>query len=370
MFIRNCAAAGRGPRAGLSILLLALAGPACLFGQAGEKQSPWQARFNQAYQEAQTAESAGQWQQAAEAYREVQRLAPHEITTLVALARCYGRLGKNDEAFGCLSEAVEHGWNQTEQLQTEEAFAALRTRDDFAKLIRRIAEIESENLVVYLPPRLASGPAPLLIAFHGRGENPHYFLSTWKEAADQLGAVLVLPRGVRREANNLLNLWEQRGAKTVDLAACAKLAEQAIEQARKRHAIDPERIVLSGYSQGGAVALGLLAMNPERYAGAFVQATTYSGPESGWARKPSDNRGGPGVGGHRVYLIAGELDKLRPQTESAATDLKAAGWDIRLDIVENVGHEPPIDNSRRQAEAVRFILRQDRNSGEAAPQGR
>ncbi len=332
-------------------LLLVVVAAMAIANSAVAQTSERMARFNQAYEEAQSAEGAGQWSRAAALYEEVLRLGPHEIVSLASLARCRARLNQPDEALRCLAEAVEHGWNQVEKLRTEPAFEDLRNRPEFEKLIVRIAEVEREEIVIYVPPALKPGPhPPLIIAFHGRGENPHYFLSQWKEAADKLGAVVALPRGVRRAGDGLLNLWEQKGAKPadVDLPACAKLADTAIELAKKRHAIEPQRIVLAGYSQGGAVALKLLAAQPERYAGAFAQATLYQPPAPSWPAALAKNR--------RVYLIAGELDRLRPQTESAVSDLKAAGWDVRVDTVPKVGHEPPEDNPRRQVEAVEWIL--------------
>lgn len=330
-----------------AIALIFAASPA-----ARAQQSEKVTRLNKAYEAAMAAEAADRWDEAVRLYREVLTLAPHEITSLASLARCCGRLGKPDEALAALQEAVEHGWNQVEQLKSEPAFDALRARPEYATLLERIAEVDAQNILIYVPASAKREPAPpLIVAFHGRGENPHYFLSAWRQAADELGAVLALPRGVRRAARNMLNMWDTPDAPgaPVDLAACAPLALEAIELAAKRHPIDRDRIILAGYSQGGAVALGLLAKDPQRYAGALAQASIYKGAAEDWSATPAADR-------RPVYLLVGDEDKLRPQSETARDHLKAAGWNVHFELVEKTGHEPPEDNPRRQVAAIRHIL--------------
>lgn len=321
------------------------------------QQSEWETKFRNVWADAQAAEEAKNWAQAAELYAEVLKLNPHEPVSMVSRARSLCHLGRCAEAPRLLAGAVESGWNQADLLRSDPAFESLRGSEEFAKLFARIEQIEAENILVYVPPGVdATKPAPLIVAFHGRGENPHLFLPTWKEAADSLGAVVAAPRGPHRLNNGLINVWEspearkERRSAEVDTAACARLLDEAIALAEKRCRIDPQRIVLAGYSQGGAVALELLAEQPQRFAGAFAQATLYRerGVEH-WRAAAAKHAG-------RVYLLAGELDKLRPHSERANAELTGGGWIVRYDVVPGAGHEPPDDNTRRQVEAVRFVL--------------
>lgn len=321
------------------------------------QQNDWAKKFDAAWKAAESAEKAKDWKRAAGFYREVTLLIPHESTTKVALARCVARQGEKDEPLRLLEDAVELGWNQPKTLRDEPAFERLRVDPRYHQLYDRIAEIEKESIVVYLPPKLDKAkPVPLIVAFHGRSENPHAFLPTWKEAANSLGAVVVAPRGMHRISDNLLNVWEgpdatrDRDTARIDFSGCKKLTEKAIRLAKEKASIDDRKIILAGYSQGGVVALRLLCDAPKQYAGAFAQATVYKplGVEA-WRVARSGRSG-------RVYLLAGELDSLRPRAEQAYEELKSAGWSVQLEIVPGCGHEPPANNSERQIEAIRHIL--------------
>lgn len=321
------------------------------------QQSDWSRKFDAAWTKAQAAEAARNWSDAARLYADVIELLPDESTSRVALARAQAHLNRLDDALANLALAVELGWNDDDQLRSDPAFTPLRDRPAFKQLIARIDQIEREPIVVYVPPRLdPTSPAPLILAFHGRGENPHYFIRTWKQAADDLGAVVAAPRAPHRVNKRLLNVWELQGgtnrrdASDIDLDAARRLTREAIDLAGKNARIDPKRIILTGYSQGGAVALDLLTDDPSRYAGALVQASLYKSLGADRWKKAA-TRANP-----RVAIIAHQLDPLRPRSEDARTELVAAGIPVLFELVENVGHEPPADNPSRQAAAVRYIL--------------
>lgn len=146
---------------------------------AHSQESDWQQRFQSAQSAAQAAEERQDWPDALRRYEEVLKLIPGEITTLASLAKCHLYLNEPDKALDRLAEAVEHGWNQKKALDSDAVFECLRGREWYKRLLGRIDEIEKENIVVHVPPGLdRSMPAPLLLAFHGRGENPHIFLPT------------------------------------------------------------------------------------------------------------------------------------------------------------------------------------------------
>lgn len=331
----------------------------CVPTLAAAQPSVWQVRFEKTWKAALAAEKSQEWEKALRLYSEVQQLLPRESTTLISRARCLSRLRRQDESLKCLQQAVESGWTQDTVLREDPAFDQLRKKGAFRKLIKRMNEIKQERILLYVPPTVdPTKPAPLIIAFHGRNENPHYSLPSWKEASDTLAAVVVAPRGMHRRGENLLHVWEDpRTAKNtsdIDLPACAAIAREAITLAERKCRIDPRRIVLAGYSQGGAVALALLGKEPDRYVGAFAQASL---------RPPRDKKyWESALGGRqkRVFLIAGELDHLRSHSERASADLRAAGLQVRYEVIPGVGHEPPEDNVRRQVEAIRFVLGEGR----------
>lgn len=321
------------------------------------QDSEWKTQFEETWQAAIAAEQGRQWANAAALYAKVQELIPGESTTLVARARCLANLGQNEDTFKCLERAVESGWTMEEELRQEEAFAKLRSDGRFARLLKRMAEIRDEPIVVYVPPgHDCTVAAPLIVAFHGRGENPHFFLPSWHEAAKELGFVLVAPRATRTLGNGLLHVWEREGAassRDIDLAAAQPLLERSLELARQKCSIDEQRIILAGYSQGGAVALGLLANEPSRFAGVFAQASLYAPPDQqappvGQLQEPK-----------RACLLYGEFDKLQREGRQAKADLEEAGWNVRLKVISGVGHETPPENTRLQVESIEFLLGRD-----------
>lgn len=327
----------------------------CAPTSAAPQQSAWQVNFQKTWKAAQAAEEAREWQNALRLYTEVQQLIPREQTTLVSRARCLSKLHRLDEALECLQQAVESGWTQDAVLTEDPAFERLRKKGVFQKLIKRMNKIKQERILLYVPPTVnLTKPAPLIIAFHGRGENPHFFLPSWKEASNRLAAVVVAPRGIHSRGGNTLYVWEDpktaKNGSEVDLPACTAIAREAILFAKRKCRIDPRRVVLAGYSQGGAVALALLGKEPDRYLGAFAQASLFPPRDKKYWESALCGRQ------KRVFLIAGELDTLRSHSDRACADLRAAGWQVRYEVLPGVGHEPPEDNAQRQVEAIRYVL--------------
>lgn len=122
---------------------------------------------------------------------------------------------------------------------------------------------------VYIPPK-HDDPAPLVIAMHGTGGNentlfddPAYQFVTLKQAADRHGMIVVSPNG--------RGITEYRGIGEDDVL-------QVLAEVRKRYAIDPLRIYLTGHSMGGTGAAYLAMRHPDLFAAAAPLAAAYSYP--------------------------------------------------------------------------------------------
>jgi predicted esterase len=142
------------------------------------------------------------------------------------------------------------------------------------------------------------------------------------------------------------------------LAALDEAAERvdaAVDEAARRSKVDRGRVVLAGFSQGGGVALRLVADRPDRFRGAVaVNSLCQPLDKASWQKAA----GGHGV---RVCVICGEYDKLLGRSKSAAEVLKAAKVPSRFDTVEKCGHEYPPDASDRLQAAARFVLTGERS---------
>jgi phospholipase/carboxylesterase len=106
---------------------------------------------------------------------------------------------------------------------------------------------------------------PLLVWLHSAGDDenqlrrvmPHVSLRNY---------VSVAPRGVVTEECGYSYRWSEAIA-SPDRAWHA--VQQAIEAARKQYNVHPERVFLAGLHDGGAMAMRLALLQPERFAGAI-----------------------------------------------------------------------------------------------------
>lgn len=340
-------------------LMLVTVGASILFAPAGAaaQKSDWAIKFENLWSKAQEADGAERWAEAVRYYTEVRSILPFEAMSCYRSAVCYAHLGRKDEAFASLTDAVRFGWDDKAGIVAEEAFQSLHAHPRYRKLLDQADAVRDEPILVYVPDTIdCTKPAPLIVALHGRGENPHAHLPFWKDAADRLGAVVTVPRGVRKGHISLLNTWDKpdiantRDTSDIDGEASKKIVDEAIALAAEKCHIDERRIVLAGYSQGGAVALRLLVDDPHRYAGAFTMATLYKSPGVDAWRKANETRK------IRVRLLTGELDRLKRHSEKANRELTEAGVEVSLISMPSVGHEPPADWVDRQVNGVRLIL--------------
>ncbi len=116
-----------------------------------------------------------------------------------------------------------------------------------------------------------SGPYPAIVAFHGWGSNALDLLAMAPYVAH--GRLLALcPQGplvVNRETIGgfaWFPLTSQLELRLADVESSLKQAEQFLDEALTRYPIDPNRLAVLGFSQGGVIAYGLALRRPERYA--------------------------------------------------------------------------------------------------------
>ena len=132
------------------------------------------------------------------------------------------------------------------------------------------------KMFTYLPDTLRN-PAPLVVVMHGCNQNAADYLaqSGWREAADADGFVLLLPE--QRSVNHptrCLNFAER-----LDLirdSGEALSIRQMVAHAAGRHAVDADRVFVTGLSAGGGMTSVMLATYPDVFAaGAIVAGLPY-----------------------------------------------------------------------------------------------
>jgi predicted esterase len=132
----------------------------------------------------------------------------------------------------------------------------------------------SRDPIVFVPESLATDePVPLLVALHGAGGDAQGGLSVLRAAAEALGIVILAPAS--RAAT-----WDAvRGGFGPDTV----VIDRALEEVFSFVPVDPQRIGVTGFSDGASYALGLGLANGDlfRRVVAFSPGFVPPGPQNG-----------------------------------------------------------------------------------------
>ena len=202
-------------------------------------------------------------------------LLENEPSSLILLARCESQLNRIEDGLASLTKAVNAGWEDFRQLETEVDLARLRESPSFSRIVQQAREnFDRSYLIIDGSLAERNGPAPLVLLLHGRGELPHMQARIWEEAAKANGWILVVPKGVRRLGP--VYAWEKVGATETWQVARAEILRRCQKyhaDIQKSHAIGP--CIVAGFSQGGVAALEVLNGNPETIRGAVLFASAF-----------------------------------------------------------------------------------------------
>jgi predicted esterase len=310
------------------------------------------------WEQAEKAVMKGDYTRAAASYAEVAKLLPFEPSVRFRLACCHAQLGDKDRALASLAEAVARGWDDTKRLTSAEHLSGLRGEPRFGQIVEEAKACEREELILYAGRGVdRARPAPLVIVLQGLGAGPRAELPYWQPVADRLGLILAMPRAPTK-AGSLLYGWHRSGAKDskaldyFDLATATARIESARKAAEEKYAIHNARVALAGFSQGGGVALRLLADAPEKYVGGVAVAGLHQTHDAMQWHAAAHKKA------VRVALAAGKLDRLLPRTQSAAEALRKAKVPVDYQEWEGVGHEYPTGYSERLIAMLAFVMDQ------------
>jgi predicted esterase len=266
-------------------------------------------------------------------------------------ASLLARMGNVEEAERVLAEAVEHGgWWSVEMLRGDDDLGPLQGRLRFEELVEVCDQRQREanltarpQLVVVEPTRRAT--TTLLLALHGRAENAQETAERWRPA--RAHAIVAAPQSSQAVGSGSY-AWDDLELGGLEVAD----AYRQIAGARP-----VERVVLGGFSQGGALALA------EALAGSRVPADGFV------VVAPSIGRVGlPDVyalrallpaavaRGIRGAIVSGDRDVRGEDAEMFARDAEWAGLPLHHDVVQDVGHEFPPDFGERLLAGLDFVL--------------
>lgn len=185
---------------------------------------------------------------------------------------------------------------------------------------------------LYVPEGAMDGaPAPLVLMLHGAGGHAHHGIGLLRELADRTGSILVAPAS--RAAT-----WDVIAG---GFGPDVETTDRALALVFARHAVDPARLAVAGFSDGASYALSLGLTNGDM----FSHVLAFS---PGFLR-PAERRGKP-----PVYVSHGTDDRVLPIDRCSrriAPALRQVGYEVVYREFEG-GHTVPADLA---AEAVGWV---------------
>lgn len=173
---------------------------------------------------------------------------------------------------------------------------------------------------LFVPETRFPGRArPLVVALHGGHGHGRDFLWTWVREARSRDLLLMAPTSVGRS-------WS-----LVDIDADAPVLLRNLDEVCSCYAVDRDRILLTGMSDGGTFALGL---------GIGRKSPTSAIAPVSCVLPPVDLNH---AGGKRILWVHGARDWMFPagRAAKACEELSKAGADVRLRIVPDLSHAYP-----------------------------
>jgi len=300
--------------------------------------------FNDAYRQ-------GDWRHAIEIGLDLVQLVPHSVEQY-NLACVFALAGDAPSALQWLERAAANGFYHLSQLEDDHDLDIVRDlagyariRDHVAKNLQRhrakkLRDAASTPPLTVVPKDEGSdGPRPLIIALHGNGGLATDYPAVWGPVAEEIGAILAVPSGAQR-------VGEGRGWGDVEQADAIVLL--TIEYIKERFEVDWERVVLTGFSQGGLMAMAVASRHPETFVGVIQMAGGYIPRVD--AQPDADD-------GHlRYYFMVESRDRVADRVRRAASDFEAAGYEVDLRVLAGTGHSFPRATKNELLRALRFVL--------------
>jgi hypothetical protein len=245
-------------------------------------------------------------------------------------------------ALQLLEEALAAGfWYAEAQLREDPDLQPLQGLPEFERLVEICrkrhdeAQAQAAPALITLQPegqcQAGRQPCPLLLALHGNYKTAEDSVGFWRSAVFKEW-LLALPQSSQVRGPDGY-VWNDREWAVREIKEhFASLCEQ--------YAVDPDRVVVAGFSLGGELAIWL-ALSGTIEARGFIAV----GPSGPYMRKPDDwipfieASQGRGL---RGYLVVGEQDVFCYEgTQSLAALLKSGDIPCELEVHPNLGHDFP-----------------------------
>jgi len=150
-----------------------------------------------------------------------------------------------------------------------------------SKKVAAIANPGALQMLLHVPSGLRRS-SPLVVLLHGCEQEPLAMAEAtgWRQLADELGFVLLMPRQMQENNSHRCFNWYQSGDVSRGHGEAASIRAMVADTV-KRHRCDPRRVFATGLSAGGAMTSCLLAAYPDVFAAGAVVAGLPAGAAQG-----------------------------------------------------------------------------------------
>jgi predicted esterase len=249
--------------------------------------------------QAQQAYAQRRYEDAARAYVELLRMRRGDPTALYNLACCYGLLGNEAQAILFVQAAWDAGFRDLDHIRRDPDFEKVRSKEYFQLLLAHLQgeaegraafagrpfDLEARVLAtarIVEPDNFQPGTTyPLLIGLHGAGGNAETIAPLFKGSRVGQPFFFCVPEAPYAMAigRTLNYVWFRPGSgdRRNPAALQRTLGEEyvlsVLDAVLKAYPVDPKRVFLMGFSQGGFLAYTAALKHPERFAGVIPVGT-------------------------------------------------------------------------------------------------
>lgn len=275
------------------------------------------------------------------------------VEILLFKAFCHAQLGRPADALAVFQAMLRCGLPSR---PVSPAYAAVRELPEFAVFARenealldrarREAQVE---LDVHVPAGLARDvKAPALIILHGEPGNRVRIRDEWPpEVVTGQGVIAAYVQSSQlRSAGRYLWSWD--GA---DAARARVDVREAFDALCREHPVDPERIILGGFSGGATTALDVLFGEAVPAVG-LICLCAGDRPES----FTPENLARAKERGVRAVFFEGEKNWPNEDGQALVDAMRSAGLATEFVLNPGCAHEAPPDFPARLERALEFVL--------------
>ena len=251
-----------------------------------------------------------------------------------------------EETISVFHQGLDSGLWWHGELFADPDLNAVRDLPEFKQLMTvsqgKYAEAQKQverDYALLLPELPPSGQYPLLITLHGRNGNKEVDLGRW-EVARQRGWLVLSCQSTQPVFRGAYH-WDNPDRGIEDL-------QFYYEQISQKYPIDPQRIVIAGFSQGSGMSMytalkGALAVR------GFIGIGTWWANANELAAERTDIRG---------YFVTGEKDHTLERAREIQAVLRSNGVPFSEEVHADLGHEFPSDFEPSFDAAMDFIFKE------------